>query len=147
MFFISFISSLSLRKPEHRVTLQKGQSQGKELAYLDFNDVIVDLLAQDSAKGTIQALVFLSFLPTVFSTHKTDMLFKYHFEGLYDHPTSSDGCREYQRLCDEKTEKYGELFKLLLPMFYLDEYEHNTTRHQSFLGVYMILANLPKEVL
>lgn len=76
-----------------------------------------------------------------------DFLFSYRFEGHYDHPTSSDGCREYQEYCDRKAAACGHKFRLLLPMFYLDEYEHNTARHQSYLGVYMILGNLPKEVL
>lgn len=78
---------------------------------------------------------------------KTDLLFSYHSEGKYDHPTSSDGCQEYQEFCDKKAITYGHSFHLLLPAFYLDEYESNTTRHQSYLGIYFILMNQTKEVL
>ena len=131
------------------MTLEKGRCCGKDLAYLNFNDVIVDLLSQNSAKGrhlctcSIQERFLVSIANTRF---EKDFVFSYRFANCYDHPISSDGCQEYQEYCNREIERRGHEFRLLLPMFYLDEYEHNTARHQSFLGIYMILGNLHSEV-
>ena len=80
----------------------------------------------------------------------TSLVFQYkQNNGVTSHPSNSEGWKEYESLKKLPEEKYRNNYKfyLLCPILFLDEYQENTTRKKGVYGLYLVLGNLPKELM
>ena len=75
-----------------------------------------------------------------------EFVFDYNQVNEVSHLCSTDGWKEYQQYRNEATMKQNKDFKLITVIPYIDEYVHHNARQTSYLGIYVMLGNIPISV-
>lgn len=79
-------------------------------------------------------------------SHSNDLLWDYDKSSAISECNSTLGWKEYWEIKKEMEKKNKKLYKLLLPVVYLDEFRAFSTRDKLLMGIYLRLANQPNSV-